>query len=50
MGLMAKSKAALERPPVGRYAGRCISVIDLGRQRSEYKGQQQIRHKVLLRV
>jgi hypothetical protein len=38
-----------KQPPTGTHLARCIGVIDLGTQKSEYQGQANIRRQVILR-
>lgn len=38
-----------QQPPVGTHLARCIGIIDLGTQKSEYQGQANIRRQVILR-
>jgi hypothetical protein len=40
---------SFEQPPTGSHAARCISIIDLGTQRSTYEGEAQIKRQVVLR-
>lgn len=40
---------SFEQPPTGSHAARCISIIDLGTQRSTYEGEVQIKHQVIVR-
>lgn len=37
-----------EQPPVGTHVARCIKVIDIGTQRSEYQGQANIRRQCIV--
>jgi hypothetical protein len=49
MGLTATSKGTdFELAPVGVHPSRCYRVIDLGTQKSSYKGVAKMQHKVLL--
>ena len=40
---------SFEQPPIGSHAARCISIIDLGTQRSTYEGEVQIKHQLVVR-
>src|SRR3990167_5131511 len=37
-----------EQPPVGTHVARCIKVIDIGTQKSEYQGQANIRRQCII--
>src|SRR5208282_4885166 len=43
------STGDFQQPPTGTHLARCIGVIDLGTQKSEYQGQANIRRQVILR-
>lgn len=43
------SSGDFKQPPAGTHLARCIGVIDLGTQKSEYQGQANIRRQVILR-
>lgn len=43
------SSGDFKQPPTGTHLARCIGVIDLGTQKSEYQGQANIRRQVILR-
>jgi hypothetical protein len=40
---------SFEQPPTGTHAARCISVIDLGTQKTTYEGEAQIKHQLVVR-
>jgi hypothetical protein len=40
---------SFEQPPTGTHSARCISIIDLGTQRSTYEGEVQIKHQFVIR-
>lgn len=40
---------SFEQPSTGSHAARCISIIDLGTQRSTYEGEVQIKHQLVVR-
>lgn len=37
-----------EQPPIGTHVARCIKVIDIGTQKSEYQGQANIRRQTII--
>lgn len=37
-----------EQPPVGTYVARCVKIIDIGTQKSEYQGQANIRRQCVI--
>ena len=49
MILSDSGNTSFEQPPTGSHVGRCISIIDLGTQRTTYEGEAQIKHQVILR-
>lgn len=40
---------SFEQPPTGSHAARCISIIDIGTQKSTYEGEVQIKHQLIVR-
>ena len=40
---------SFEQPPTGTHSARCISIIDIGTQRSTYEGEVQIKHQFIVR-
>jgi len=38
-----------EQPPTGSHSARCISIIDIGTQRSTYEGEVQVKHQLVIR-
>ena len=49
MILSDSGNTSFEQPPTGSHVGRCISIIDLGTQRTTYDGEAQIKHQLILR-
>ena len=49
MILSDSGNTSFEQPPTGSHVGRCISIIDLGTQRTTYDGESQIKHQLILR-
>lgn len=49
MILSDSGSTSFAQPPTGTHAGRCISIIDLGTQRTTYEGEAQIKRQVILR-
>lgn len=37
-----------EQPPVGTHVARCVKIIDIGTQKSEYQGQANIRRQCII--
>lgn len=48
MGLVAKDSGDFVTVPPGMHLGRCYRIIDLGTQRSEYKGEEKYNQKVMI--
>jgi hypothetical protein len=46
--IVKPTQGDFERCPAGMHLARCYSIIDLGTQRSEYKGQVKHQHKIRL--
>ena len=40
---------SFEQAPTGSHAARCISIIDIGTQKSTYEGEVQIKHQLIVR-
>ena len=49
MIISESSNTSFEQPPVGVHPARCISIIDLGTQKSTYEGEAQIKHQLIIR-
>lgn len=49
MILSDNDNTSFEQPAVGSHAARCISIIDLGTQRTTYEGEAQIKRQVIIR-
>ena len=48
MGLVASSTGTFKSVAPGTYPARCIKLIDLGTQESDYNGKVNVAHKVLV--
>jgi len=49
MLLTDSGSTTFEQPPTGSHSARCISIIDLGTQRSTYEGEVQAKHQLIIR-
>ena len=49
MSLIVESKGSSFKPvPAGMHLGRCYRIVDIGTQKTEFKGQVKMLHKVML--
>ena len=46
--LLKESGTDFEQPPVGTHLARCVSVIDIGTQKSEYQGKVNLRRQIII--
>jgi len=48
MKWQSKGGGTFEQPPVGTHVARCIRIIDIGTQTSEYQGAETIRRQCII--
>ena len=48
MGITAKADSNFVSAPIGMHLARCYRVIDLGTQKTSYKGTEKFLHKIMI--
>ena len=47
--ILTSTNTEYEKPEAGSYNARCVSIIDLGTQESNYNGEVKLAHKIMVR-